>query len=945
MKRNLLTALAVLTALLAVSCTNQLNPASAKTSGDSGYKVTLSFTTDSGSAGVAASARTLVPDFTLSSASSLKLRVFDSDTGVEQTDLAQTIDPTQTYYIVLSLPSLGPWDFTATAYAADGTTILASGIMLSKTFGQSGSDCSIQLVPPQTSGATGTLTYNIYLYDLPVDVSAVSTTLVPLTVNTSGNIVEGTAVDMTGYLSSGSEGSTYAWINIEALPLNSGNYRLRSSFTYNSRTFYVSGIDPVLRICDSAVTTDSAYFYYAEIVPDLTQSFEIATSDAEAEGKTAYVALYDESTYFKMASDGYTELYETPYRVPIGVGLAVLDAEGAGSAQILDSEGNVLTLTADNYYHYRVFVDVGDRYSDTSYDAVSTIEYPEALIATEGDYSSEGYFYKSGAGKFSVDLTEYYSETPVYFAADSATGLGDGSTYENAATLDTIFTNLQGESTTLISLVSDITSIGSFTVPNTAVVHIFSCGDTVRTFKPAGDLTDGSLFNVPDGAQLYLYAVSIDGSNTTTNSNSPAISVEPYGSLVMGSGCSISDMTTSEGNGAAIYVYEGYAAISYTTFTGNTVVYGAGGAIAVNGELDYSATVELGDGVSFFGNEAQNGETGNGGAIYVGPYGTLNMDFEPSLAEQCMIMTGNAAAVEGGGIYVESGGYLYGSYYWLNAVSGGGYVSVLTANTAGISGTEDLAVYGTLSYLDTIAMYVSSTGTGPGLSYDDPAPVSGLYEHGFSDYCLMSDVTLSSPVTIAGRYISLYSYNGAQYRITPASTADSAFDIETNGYLYLTDLAVGYLTPTATTASLIVINYGNCEIGNNVSITGSQSSVKGGGIYVNGGTLSVNGSGTDISNNTGTYGGGVYVGSDGYFNMYAGTIDSNTAASNGGGVCLGDDSGDYGTLYISAGTISNNTAGFYGGGVFYSASSSFNDTSETIGTYSGNSPDNIATIN
>ena len=116
----------------------------------------------------------------------------------------------------------------------------------------------------------------------------------------------------------------------------------------------------------------------------------------------------------------------------------------------------------------------------------------------------------------------------------------------------------------------------------------------------------------------------------------------------------------------------------------------------------------------------------------------------------------------------------------------------------------------------------------------------------------------------------------------------------------------------------------------------------GGGVYVNSSTFTMTGSAC-IANNKATTGnsscgGGVYVWTDANFDMNGGTISGNSGV-NGGGVYVGNSARKF---TMSNGTITQNTAK-YGGGVWtgssFTVSGDVKITDNTLNT--GNTPDNV----
>jgi hypothetical protein len=124
----------------------------------------------------------------------------------------------------------------------------------------------------------------------------------------------------------------------------------------------------------------------------------------------------------------------------------------------------------------------------------------------------------------------------------------------------------------------------------------------------------------------------------------------------------------------------------------------------------------------------------------------------------------------------------------------------------------------------------------------------------------------------------------------------------------------------------LVINNAAVILGDELTLTGGNTS-NGGGVYVDGnGSFTMNGG--IISGNTATAGGGgVYVAGSGSFTMnggiIGGTTENKNAATNGGGVFVTG----YGSFTMNEGTISGNSAGGVfggsGGGVYFAGSGSF----------------------
>ena len=118
---------------------------------------------------------------------------------------------------------------------------------------------------------------------------------------------------------------------------------------------------------------------------------------------------------------------------------------------------------------------------------------------------------------------------------------------------------------------------------------------------------------------------------------------------------------------------------------------------------------------------------------------------------------------------------------------------------------------------------------------------------------------------------------------------------------------------------------GSLTLGENITLTGTNDTGKGGAVYVNGGTFTMKAD-SKITKSIASYGGGVYVDSNGTFTMGGGAITENSASidesgggNSGGGVCISN-----GTFTMSGdAVISKNTAGSSGGGVYIFSDGTF----------------------
>ncbi len=666
-------ALAAAVGLLITGCADSLLPDGPAGPAGDRLVVTLSFApaNEAPPAAESSSARTLLPDFAISNAAYVTVQVFDPATNSElEASRVTQADLTQSTQVSMNLPSVGPWTLKATLYGSDKTTVVATGTKFSFLFYQS-AYCTIPIEPPSTAGGTGSLRFSLYFANLPVPLSSVTTTLVPLTVEAGSIVKEGDPINLSTFRT-----DDISTILLVCNPLPSGNYRLRASFIHDNREFRVSGIDQVIRICDGFETLGSASFNYYDIVFEPTMTFTFTPYNPSAiAGQRAFVLVWTKAQYEKTTADGTMTLYETPYAsAPIGMGIVNLDTEtGAGSVTILDKDGKALQFTRGERYYYRVVVDTSDRYKD--YTSFGAITHPEAIVGDTGDYCAEDSFTKLNMGEWSVDPSSSSQTTAIFFV--SATGAGSGKTYEDACSWASL--GSQNLNNAQLYLATDIDVSAGLTVPGSGLLSVWSIG-APKAIRTSGVMS-GSVFTVQNGGNLGLFGVGIDGTNATAM-YSPAIVVGQNGNLTMDSGSFVQAVNLSGGDGAAVSIFNGSASISYTKFTGNTAAAGNGGALAITGDGAVSSNVFLHYGVSFTGNTASNG---TGGALFVGESGNAYLSFLGSYAETCMVMTDNhalGALGAGGGIYVDAGGSLSGPSPWLNAASGYGYASLCTGNTA-----------------------------------------------------------------------------------------------------------------------------------------------------------------------------------------------------------------------------------------------------------------------
>ena len=149
---------------------------------------------------------------------------------------------------------------------------------------------------------------------------------------------------------------------------------------------------------------------------------------------------------------------------------------------------------------------------------------------------------------------------------------------------------------------------------------------------------------------------------------------------------------------------------------------------------------------------------------------------------------------------------------------------------------------------------------------------------------LQSDISLTGEVTVS---------SGISATVTTVTTDGSGRTV-TNGAGRVFNITSG----------------GSLILGENITLTGTNTSGEGGAVYVDGGSFTME-SGSKITGSSADYGGGVYIAS-GTFNMNdTATIQDNRATTHGGGVYVDGTFSVSGSPTITGNTVSNNANNVY----------------------------------
>jgi hypothetical protein len=211
-----------------------------------------------------------------------------------------------------------------------------------------------------------------------------------------------------------------------------------------------------------------------------------------------------------------------------------------------------------------------------------------------------------------------------------------------------------------------------------------------------------------------------------------------------------------------------------------------------------------------------------------------------------------------------------------------------------------------------VTVTAAGTGTGAylvGQGYDTLEAAVSAAAGTTAVITLMSDISLSSSITVSAANTNITLTGSGTKRIIPSEEPNYTFFIlEGSGVSLTLDKGVT-LDKDATGQSGSVVRVRNgaaLVLKNEAKITGNSTSgvsVERGGIF----TMQ----GGEITGNTADgNGGGVRVADGGTFIMQGGKIWGNTANSTGGGVY------NAGTFTMQGGEITENTANFNGGGVY-----------------------------
>lgn len=429
----------------------------------------------------------------------------------------------------------------------------------------------------------------------------------------------------------------------------------------------------------------------------------------------------------------------------------------------------------------------------------------------------------------------------------------------------------------------------------------------------AGKITGGtssygaSLRVQPDGT-LNLFAGTITGNNSSTDSGSEGGAV-----YVLGRSAVTSGSETVNRNGGVFNMYGG-------KLTGNKAT--AGAAVRIYG---YSGDPDIGDAYkpgtfNFYGGTISN-NTGSTGTVYLAAAAKMNMSGGT--------ISGNTISASGGGIYAQSGTVINisgGTIANHSIGSDGGAISTkgkelnisggkFTGNSAEHGGailTESSCVTkisgGTFSAnksaTDGGAIYISTNGTFE--MTGGTVTGNSAERHGGGIMLYRSTANLRT-VTISGNTAGS---NGGGVYVSGAQTVFDGTSIKNNtakengGGVGIT--SVGYTSGGETNRAIPTVTMKSGTISGNTA----QNA---GGILVqsNGSKFTLAG-GTIEKNSTTKQGGGIFSSNGTTFVMTGGKIRNNTAKGSGGGLVV------YRTeeALLKGGSITGNSTGMNGGGVF-----------------------------
>jgi len=296
------------------------------------------------------------------------------------------------------------------------------------------------------------------------------------------------------------------------------------------------------------------------------------------------------------------------------------------------------------------------------------------------------------------------------------------------------------------------------------------------------------------------------------------------------------------------------------------------------------------------------------------------------------VITGNANANDGGGIYSTGTVTLDGGEISGNSSTGGfgggiysaSPTSLVVINSGDISGNDATVGGGVHIEGGEIDIYggTISNNTAPlaggGITCDNGATIrmtggeitgnaatNAYWQGGGGVACGTNSTFTMSGGRISGNSAGVegggvWVTDGADFTMSGGEISDNT---ATHGGGVGSDasflLSGGTITGNTANWGGGVINYEGSFTQSGGDITGNSAIYEGGGVYNYDGTYAMQG-GT-VSGNTAKYGGGILHDAGTVLNITAGRIENNTASEDGGGICL--DPANLPNLNVSAGVV------------------------------------------
>lgn len=589
-------------------------------------------------------------------------------------------------------------------------------------------------------------------------------------------------------------------------------------------------------------------------LPAGTYTLSIGGSDDTAQGGdldiTASVTITGAgaaATIVNAPYDNFEPYAERIFHILAG-GSLTMSGVTVSDGQGVTQGGNILnagTLTVTNVtvtanHPTALFVQINTSQGGGIYNSGTLIVDTGSVISGNSTISSG-----SGGGIYNANGAVTLKNGASVTTNTAATGGGIYSTGA-AATLQvlsgtTVSSNLAGQSGAGIANASgstatiDASAVGPSNSASAGGGGIANTGATL-TVQNTSHIDSNAATNGGGGITNADGAVTIDGS--TVNGNTAGTDgAGPVGAGIFSSGAT------------SVLTIRNSSQVS-----NNTATHGDGGGI-----LNFQGTVAL-TGSTVSNNHAPDGSSGSGSGAGIcncnsGVAGTVG-----TLTLTNITLSGNTAAMDGGGIHSDLGGTV--------TLTGGS----VTGNTAGRDG-GGIHSDGAIVSLTGTTMTGNSTTAGRG---------GGIFQNGGS-------LTVDSS-TIGGSGASKNSANGTGS---------------------IQGLGGGIFAVSGSNLPRTM------AVRSGTTITGNTAANDGGGIYTSGIATTVTNS-TVRGNGASRDGGGIYsiVGNNLPVTITASTVSGNTATGNGGGIAH---SGASNSLALTNSTIGENTAA-NGGGLYDAAS-------------------------